>query len=206
MLYQTVVKKTVKSLWLGALVMLFMLPTWAQAKVDTLIVAGGCFWCVEVDFEKVPGVQDVVSGYTGGTLDNPTYEEVTYKDTGHYEAVKITFDDEQVSLKELMDYYWTTVDPTDPKGQFCDKGDSYRTALFYQNEAQQKVFNESLERVKANKPFDAPIVTPILPAKTFYLAEGYHQDYASKNPLRYKYYRFSCGRDQRLKALWGALN
>ena len=172
-------------------------------KTDTLIVAGGCFWCVESDFEKYPGVIDAVSGYTGGTTLNPTYKEVTYKKTGHFEAVKITFDANQTSIKELTEYFWATVDPTDPYGQFCDKGGSYKTALFYQNDEQKLAFEESLAYLKKNKPFSAEIVTPILPANTFYLAEDYHQDFYNKNPLRYSYYRNGCGRDNRIKQLWG---
>ncbi len=172
-------------------------------QTDTLIVAGGCFWCVESDFEKYPGVIDVVSGYTGGTTDNPTYKEVTYKNTGHYEAAKITFDTNQTSIKELTEYFWATIDPTDDYGQFCDKGHSYKTALFYQNEEQKLTFEESLTYLKKNKPFSADIVTPILPANTFYLAEDYHQDFYTKNPLRYSYYRNGCGRDNRIKQLWG---
>ncbi len=171
----------------------------AQAKTDTLIVAGGCFWCVESDFESVAGVETVVSGYSGGTLENPTYE----RHDDHFEVAKITFDDEKVSLRQLVDYYWKTIDPTDPNGQFCDKGHAYQTALFYQNDAQKQVFDESLAAITAAKPFTAPIVTEILPATPFYDAEGYHQDYAKNNPIRYNYYRLSCGRDARTKELWG---
>ncbi|MEZ5476087.1 MAG: peptide-methionine (S)-S-oxide reductase MsrA [Thiolinea sp.] len=174
-----------------------------QAKTDTLILAGGCFWCVESDFEKLPGVDTVVSGYTGGTVENPSYEQVSSHTTGHFEAVTITFDDEKVSLRSLVDYYWKTIDPTDPEGQFCDKGSPYRTALFYQNEAQKTVFAESLAAVTDSKPFADPIVTQILPAKPFYPAEDYHQGYYQKNPLRYNYYRFSCGREARIQSLWG---
>ena len=175
----------------------------AHAKTDTLILAGGCFWCVESDFEHVAGVESVESGYTGGTVENPSYEQVSAHTTGHFEAVTIRFDDEKVSLKSLVDYYWKTIDPTDPKGQFCDKGEPYHTALFYQNEAQKKVFEDSLTEINADKPFAAPIVTQVLPAKPFYPAEDYHQDYYKKNPVRYNYYRYSCGRDARVKELWG---
>lgn len=171
------------------------------SQTESAIFAGGCFWCTESDFEKLPGVITAVSGYTGGTTTNPTYKEVTYKDTGHYEAVKVTYDPGKVSYNELVEYYWTTVDPTDPHGQFCDKGDSYRTAIFA-NPEQIATANESKQALIANKPFEADIVTPILPAQTFYNAETYHQDYYKKNPLRYKYYRNGCGRDKRLKQLW----
>jgi len=174
-----------------------------QAETQTMIVAGGCFWCIESDFEKVDGVLDVVSGYTGGHTKNPTYKAVSAKKTGHFEAVKISFDSDKVSLKTLSDYYWRTVDPTDAGGQFCDRGSPYFTAMFYQNEQQKKVFEASLAEVKQHKPFKADIVTPLLPAKPFYLAEDYHQNYYKKNPIRYTYYRSSCGRDRRVKQLWG---
>ena len=174
-----------------------------SAEQQTMIAAGGCFWCVESDFEKLDGVIDVVSGYTGGHVANPSYQQVSSKKTGHYEAVKITFDDDIVSLRELTDYYWRTIDPTDAKGQFCDKGEPYRTGLFYQNEQQKEVFEASKAQVMQSKPFSADIVTEILPAKEFYLAEDYHQNYYTKNPLRYKFYRFNCGRDSRIEELWG---
>ena len=176
-----------------------------QAETQTMIAAGGCFWCVESDFEKVDGVESVVSGYTGGTLVNPTYKQVSSKNTGHFEAVKITFDDEKVSLRELTDYFWKTIDPTDPNGQFCDKGEPYRTGLFYQNDEQKRVFEASLSDIEKNKPFTEDIVTEILPAKTFYLAEEYHQDYYLKNSWRYRFYRSSCGREARIEELWGSV-
>lgn len=195
-------KKTLFStLAISALLLITTLS--AQAKTDTLIVAGGCFWCVESDFEKLAGVTGAVSGYINGTTENPTYREVAAKKTGHFEAVKITFDDEKISLDELVDYFWRTIDPTDPDGQFCDKGSPYKTALFYRNEAQQQAFNQSLQELQQNKPFSAPIVTEIQAAKTFYPAEDYHQNYAVVNPIRYNYYRYSCGRDDRIKTLWG---
>ncbi|MGB0845800.1 MAG: peptide-methionine (S)-S-oxide reductase MsrA [Thiolinea sp.] len=175
----------------------------AQAKTDTLIVAGGCFWCVESDFEKLDGVSQAVSGYINGTTENPSYEEVASKKTGHFEVVEITFDDEKISLAELTDYFWKTIDPTDPHGQFCDKGSPYKTGLFYQNEKQQQVFTDSLNKLKQNKPFKEPIATEVLAAQTFYPAEEYHQDYYKKNPVRYNYYRYGCGRDARVKELWG---
>jgi len=176
-----------------------VIPT---GNYDTMIVAGGCFWCVESDFEKLDGVIEAVSGYTGGVTDNPTYKEVTYRDTGHYEAAEITFDPSVVSYDELLNYYWTTIDPTDPTGQFCDKGESYRTAIFARDDQIEKA-RQSLEGIKQNKPFQAPIVTPVLKAGVFLKAEDYHQDYYKKNPLKYKYYRTGCGRDAKLKQLWG---
>jgi len=169
---------------------------------EEMIVAGGCFWCTESDFEKITGVTEAVSGYTGGTLDNPTYKKVGTNRTGHYEAVKVTYDSNVVTYRQLVDHYWKTVDPTDNRGQFCDKGESYRSAIFVTPE-QRADAEGSLARIKETKPFSAAIVTPILPAVTFYDAEGYHQDYYKKNSLRYKYYRNGCGRDKRLEKLWG---
>jgi peptide-methionine (S)-S-oxide reductase len=167
------------------------------AAPQTMIVAGGCFWCVESDFELVNGVSDVISGYTGGQTKNPTYKQVSSEKTGHFEAVEIHFDDDIVSLKALADYYWKTIDPTDAKGQFCDKGTPYKTAMFYQNDQQKAVFEASLAKVEKTKPFKADIVNQILPASTFYLAEEYHQSYYTKNPIRYALYRSSCGRDSK---------
>ena len=175
----------------------------SQAAPQTMIVAGGCFWCVESDFELVNGVSDVVSGYTGGHTQNPTYKEVSSEKTGHFEAVEIRFDDSIVSLKALADYYWKTIDPTDDKGQFCDKGTPYKTAMFYQNDQQKAVFEASLAKVEKTKPFKADVVTQILPADAFYPAEEYHQSYYTKNPIRYAFYRSSCGRDSRIERLWG---
>lgn len=169
----------------------------------TLIVAGGCFWCVESDFEKHKGVLSAESGYTGGFTKSPTYKEVTYKDTGHFEAARIVYDPKLVSLKELVDFYWKTIDPTDGDGQFCDKGSSYKSALFYEDEVQKKVFDKSLATLKKNKPFKDNVVTEILPLKIFYSAENYHQDYYKKNSFRYKLYRSGCGRDKRIEKLWG---
>lgn len=176
-------------------------PTLSSGNYDTMVVAGGCFWCVESDFEKLDGVIEAVSGYSGGVTENPTYKEVTYKDTGHYEVAEITFDPSVVSYDELLAYYWTTVDPTDPTGQFCDKGDSYRTAIFARPDQIDRA-KASLETIKETKPFEATIVTPVLQASKFYKAEEYHQDYYKKNPLKYKYYRTGCGRDGTLKRLW----
>jgi peptide-methionine (S)-S-oxide reductase len=193
--------KTLLGSVIGSLILTSALSS--QAATQTMIVAGGCFWCVESDFEKIDGVIDVVSGYTGGHQENPTYKQVSLGKTGHYEAVEITFDDEKVSLETLANYYWKTIDPTDDKGQFCDKGTPYLTAMFYQNDEQKAVFEASLKNVEQTKPFDATIVTPILAASTFYLAEDYHQSYYTKNPIRYNYYRSSCGRDSRIEELWG---
>jgi len=186
---------------IGATLLSVTLPSYA--KTQSIIVAGGCFWCVESDYEKVDGVTEAVSGYINGTTENPTYEQVSAKKTGHYEAVKISFDDEKVSTQTLLDYFWKTIDPTDASGQFCDKGSPYLTGLFYQNEEQKKLFEASLASVKQSKPFKGEIVTPVLEAQQFYVAEEYHQNYYSRNPIRYNYYRNGCGRDKRIKELWG---
>lgn len=174
----------------------------APDGLATAIFAGGCFWCVEKDFEEVDGVIEVKSGYTGGTLDNPDYKTVSYTETGHYEAAEVLFDPSVVSYRQLVDYFWTTVDPTDPEGQFCDKGSSYRTAVFV-TEDQRATAQSSLTELEANKPFSEPIVTPILDAVTFFDAEDYHQDYYKKNPVRYRVYRAGCRRDATLRGLWG---
>lgn len=182
---------------------IILLSATSYSASDTLIVAGGCFWCVESDFEKHPGVIKAESGYINGQTENPSYKDVASKKTGHYEAVKITYDPAVVSLNTLVEYFWRTIDPTDSQGQFCDKGSPYKTALFYQNSAQESTFNLSLDKLNKSKPFADPVVTNIVAAQTFYLAEDYHQDFYQKSTLRYKYYRASCGRDDRIEDLWG---
>lgn len=174
------------------------------SKYQTALFAGGCFWCVEADFDKIPGVVKTVSGYSGGRTANPTYEQVSAGGTGHTEVVQVVYDPEKVSYKELVDKFWRTIDPTTPDRQFCDKGDQYRSAIFYSNPQQRQLVEQSKTALERDKPFKQPIVTELMPATTFYPAEDYHQDYYKKNPLRYKYYRLSCGRDQRLEELWGA--
>lgn len=175
----------------------------AQDATETAVFAGGCFWCTESDYEKVEGVIKAESGYTGGFTENPTYKQVTRENTGHFEAVKVVYDPSKVSYAELVDYFWYTIDPTDPRGQFCDKGSSYRSAIFYADDKQKAISESSLAEIKANKPFKADIVTQLLPLQTFYLAEEYHQDYYLKSPIKYGYYRSRCGRDNRIKSLWG---
>ena len=176
----------------------------AGAKTAKAVFAGGCFWCVESDFDKVPGVISTTSGYTGGKLANPSYEQVSGKDTGHLEAVEIVFDPAKVSYEQLVEHFWRTIDPTDAAGQFCDKGPPYRTAIFALDGAQLAAAQASKAALDKSKPFAAPIVTQVLMGAPFYRAEEYHQDYYKKNPVRYTYYRTSCGRDARLKQLWGA--
>jgi peptide-methionine (S)-S-oxide reductase len=174
----------------------------AQATA-TAIFAGGCFWCVEADFDKVPGVISTTSGYTGGTMPNPTYEQVSAKHTGHAEAVQVVFDPARVSYEKLLEYYWHHIDPTTRDRQFCDVGTPYRTAIFAADDAQLKAALASRDAIQKTKPFKEPIVTEVLRSGPFYPAEEYHQKYYRKNPLRYQYYRLSCGRDARVKDLWG---
>jgi peptide-methionine (S)-S-oxide reductase len=166
--------------------------------------AGGCFWCVESDFDKVPGVLSTTSGYTGGTVANPSYEQVSAKHTGHAEAVEIVFDPKQVSYAQLVEHFWRTIDPTTVDRQFCDVGSPYRTAIFVHDAEQMRVVRDSLAALEKSKPFKEPIVTQVVMAGPFYAAEDYHQDYYKKNPVRYNYYRAGCGRDARLAQLWGA--
>jgi peptide-methionine (S)-S-oxide reductase len=163
--------------------------------------AGGCFWCMEPPYDKLDGVISTISGYTGGKKKNPTYEEVSAGNTGHAEAVQITYDPKKISYEKLLDVFWHNVDPLAANRQFCDVGSQYRTAIFYHDETQKRLAEESKKAIA--KRFKEAIVTEIVAASEFYPAEDYHQDYYIKNPLRYKYYRYSCGRDQRLEALWG---
>jgi len=177
----------------------------APAGLAKATFAGGCFWCVESDFEKVPGVVSVTSGYTGGKVANPSYEEVSAKGTGHAEAVEVVFDPKRVSYAQLVEYFWRTIDPTTKDRQFCDAGTPYRTGIFVHDAAQLAAARASLANLEASKPFKEPVVTEITLAGPFYAAEEYHQGYYKKNPLRYKYYRSSCGRDARIQQLWGSL-
>ena len=176
-------------------------PPAKDKATATAIFAGGCFWCMEPPFDKLPGVLATTSGYTGGHKVNPTYQEVSAGDTGHVEAVRITYDPKQVSYEKLLEVFWRNVDPLDKGGQFCDRGNTYTSAIFYANDEQKKLAEESKTAIE--KKLGKPVVTTIRPAATFYPAEDYHQDYYQKNPLRYKYYRYSCGRDQRLEEFWG---
>ena len=175
----------------------------AAAGTAKATFAGGCFWCVEADFDKVPGVLSTTSGYIGGTVANPTYEQVSAKATGHAEAVEIVFDPAKVSYPQLLEKYWRTIDPTTKDRQFCDAGSPYRTAIFAQDAEQLRIATASRAALEKTKPFKDPIVTEVVLAKTFYPAEDYHQDYYKKNPVRYKFYRLNCGRDARLAQVWG---
>ncbi len=165
--------------------------------------AGGCFWCMEEAFEKVEGVVTVVSGYMGGTVANPTYEEVSDGRTGHAESVEVIYDPTKVTYQKLLDAFWHNVDPLTPNAQFCDHGTQYRSAIFYSSEEEKRLAEESKATIEQAKKFPAPIMTQLAPAATFYPAEDYHQDYYKKNPLRYKYYKYGCGRANRLETLWG---
>lgn len=176
----------------------------AQPTQQTAILAGGCFWCVESDYEKLDGVIDVVSGYIGGHVDNPTYKQVSSGNSGHIEAARIVFDPSKLSYDAILDYFYRHIDPTNGKGQFCDFGPQYRPAIFYLNDEQQEVAQASLQELNRIKPFADPVRIELLKATQFYPAEDYHQDYYKKNAFRYKFYRYSCGRDARVEALWGS--
>jgi len=170
---------------------------------EVAVFAGGCFWCTEADFDKLPGVLSTTSGYTGGKTANPTYAEVASHATGHAEAVRVVFDPKQVSYLQLLDYFWRSIDPTAKDRQFCDIGTPYRTAIFAATPAQLQMAKESLAALALSKPFAEPIQTQIVMLDDFYPAEDEHQNYHQNNPVRYNYYRSSCGRDARLKQLWG---
>ena len=174
------------------------------AGQSVAIFAGGCFWCMEPPFDKVPGVTATISGYTGGRKVNPTYEEVSSGSTGHAEALAVIYDPKKVTYEKLLDVYWVNVDPTVKNRQFCDSGTQYRTAIFYRDDAQRRAAEASRDALLKSKPFKEPIVTEIQMAGPFYPAEEYHQDYYLKNPVRYNLYRNGCGRDARLHQLWGS--
>ena len=176
--------------------------SFAHAKTEQAILAGGCFWCMESDFEKLEGVTDVISGFTGGEIKNPTYNG---NHRGHYEAVLVTYNTDALSYQDILNHYWVNIDPFDAKGQFCDKGPSYRSAIFVANEEQRKLAQKSKQAV-ISEFTKQTVVTPILDAKTFYPIKGkesYHQDYYKNNPIRYSTYRWRCGRDSRLEDIWG---
>jgi peptide-methionine (S)-S-oxide reductase len=175
----------------------------SAAKTAKATFAGGCFWCMEPPFDKVDGVLSTTSGYTGGTKKNPTYEEVSAGGTGHAESVEIVYDPSRVTYEKLLDVFWHNVDPLTPNAQFCDHGNQYRTAIFYHDDDQKRAAEKSKKDLEASGRFKQPIVTQIVAATEFWPAEDYHQDYYEKNPVRYRYYRYSCGRDQRLEELWG---
>jgi len=201
-------KETALTLW-----MILMIATSASGDLtkgnvseqgfEKATFAGGCFWCMEPPFDKLDGVVSTTSGYTGGKEKNPSYDEVSSGRTGHLEAIEIVYDPSKVSYVQLLDVFWRNVDPTQENGQFVDIGPQYRTAIFYHNEEQRRLALESKNRLRESRKFGKPIVTEIRPAMEFYSAEDYHQDYYIKNPIRYKYYRWSSGRDQFLEKAWG---
>ncbi|RJQ85926.1 MAG: peptide-methionine (R)-S-oxide reductase [Desulfobacteraceae bacterium] len=174
----------------------------SNGSARSAVFAGGCFWCTESDFEKVPGVIEAVSGYTGGHVADPTYKQVSSGGSGHVEAVKVTYDPERVDYAALLEYFWRHVDPTDPGGQFVDRGAQYRSVIFYADEEQRRLAEASKQTLAASGRFDKSVATQILPLGQFYEAEGYHQDYYKKNPLRYRFYRYNSGRDQFLEKAW----
>ena len=188
-------------LWIGAATLGGAVAQDAANKNAVATFAGGCFWCVEADFDKVPGVISTTSGYTGGTVANPTYYQVSAGGTGHAEAVQIVYDPSKVTYQQLLDVFWHNHDPFVKNRQFCDSGDQYRPAIFYHDEEQRRLAEESKQAVQAR--FKQPIQTEVVKAGPFYQGEEYHQDYYLKNPTRYKFYRYNCGRDQRLEAIWG---
>ncbi|MFI4988341.1 MAG: peptide-methionine (S)-S-oxide reductase MsrA [Alphaproteobacteria bacterium] len=192
-------------LQVAAVALSLLLAAGAARAADsaTAIFAGGCFWCEEAVFDAVPGVVSVTSGYTGGSKANPSYEEVSAGGTGHAESVKVIFDPAAVSYEKLLDLFWHNVDPLTPNAQFCDHGTQYRSAIFTLDESQKRLAEAAKAALEKSGRFNQPIVTEIVAAATFWPAEDYHQKYHLKNPLRYKYYRFGCGRDRRLEELWG---
>lgn len=190
-------------LWLSLL--LITIPVLVSAaETEKATFGGGCFWCMEPPFDGLDGVIKTVSGYAGGDVENPTYKQVSAGGTGHVEVVQITYDPGEITYEELLEVYWPETDPTDPDGQFCDQGDSYRPVIFYHNEEQKRLAEASKANLQEIKPFDEPLITTIEPLNgNFYPAEDYHQNYYEKNSLRYKFYRYGCGRDARLEELWG---
>ena len=203
-------KETTLKLWTGGLALIFAAmalvasPAAAgDSETAYATLAGGCFWCMEADFEKIEGVISVTSGYTGGTVVNPTYKQVSAGGTGHTEAVRIVYDPTIIGFDELLAIFWHSIDPTVSDRQFCDVGSQYRSAIFYHDATQRDTAQRSRAELEEKKVFAEPIVTEITAATAFYPAEAYHQDYYKKNPIRYAYYRKGCGRDRRLAELWG---
>ena len=198
--------KNIRIAIMGLTVILIVTSTiMAATNLEKATFAGGCFWCMEHPFDEIPGVVSVTSGYTGGQKKNPGYEEVSAGGTGHAESVQVVYDPTKVTYEKLLKVFWHNIDPTAKDRQFCDSGHQYRSAIFYHNEEQQRLALQSKAELEKNKTFREPLVTEIVRATEFYPAEDYHQHYYKKNPIRYKYYRSRCGRDQRLKELWGDL-
>jgi len=175
----------------------------SEQRTAKATFAGGCFWCMEAPFDKLKGVVSTTSGYTGGHVKDPTYEQVSAGSTGHTEAVEVIYDPAKVDYAKLLEVFWRNIDPLDARGQFCDKGSQYRSAIFYHTDEQRRLAEASKATLETSDHLGQTLVTEIVPATVFYPAEDYHQDYYTKNPVRYKFYRYSCGRDQRLQTLWG---
>ena len=194
---------TVAILLIGAWSMQSTSQAAADATLGKAYFAGGCFWCMEEVFEKVEGVLSATSGYMGGAVSNPTYEEVSAGRTGHTESVEVVYDPAKVSYQKLLDAFWHNVDPITPNAQFCDHGSQYRSAIFFQTEDEKRASDSSKQSIEQSRRFKEPIVTQIAMAPQFYHAEEYHQDFYKKNPIRYKLYKYNCGRAQRLEELWG---
>lgn len=191
---------------LGVTLLVTVAPTAADSPSTSLAkatFAGGCFWCMEPPYDELDGVVSTTSGYIGGDKRHPTYEEVSGGGTGHAEAVEVLYDPQKISYAELLKVFWRNIDPTTPNRQFCDKGSQHRSAIFYHNAEQQRLAEQSRREIEQSKSFSQPIVTEIVAAGEFYPAETYHQDFYQKNPIRFKLYKFACGRDQRLAELWG---
>jgi peptide-methionine (S)-S-oxide reductase len=195
--------KRIVLLALGLVVLGSLCSLGAQEQARATF-AGGCFWCMEPPYDKLDGVISTTSGYAGGDVPNPTYQQVISGRTGHLEVMQVLYDPSRISYEELLEVFWPNIDPTDGGGQFCDRGEQYTTAVFYHNEEQRRLAEASLEEVKASTDFAMPIVTDIRPLETFYPAEEYHQDYYIKSSLQYRFYRTACGRDARLDQLWGS--
>jgi peptide-methionine (S)-S-oxide reductase len=189
---------------LGALALVFIGGSAQADERATATFAGGCFWCMQPPFDRLAGVESTTVGYTGGHTKNPTYEEVSAGVTGHTESIQVTYDPKKITYAQLLDVFWHNVDPLTPNAQFCDHGAQYRTAIFFHNEEQKRVAEQSKKDLDTSGRFQQPIVTEIVPASEFYAAEEYHQAYYRKNSVRYKYYRYRCGRDQRLEEVWGS--
>lgn len=195
--------RSLTAIGLGLLTLLAGVSNGSAAEWAHAVFAGGCFWCMEPPFDAVPGVVATVPGYTGGKRANARYKQVSVGGTGHVEAIEVTYDPARVSYDQLLAVFWRNIDPLDDGGQFCDRGDQYRSAIFYATEEEKEAAVKSRDAVMASSSLNGTIVTAILPANVFYPAEEDHQDYYKRNPIRYKYYSFACGRGQRLKALWG---
>jgi len=188
----------------GKYLKLFKAKSTSKPELESAVFAGGCFWCMEKPFDTLKGVVSTISGYTGGKTKSPSYEQVSSGKSGHIEVVKVEYDPKLVSYQKLLSVFWKNIDPYNDKGQFCDKGEQYKSAVFYSSQEQEKEFLDSKKALSKHSVDPSKVVTKLLPLETFYPAEEYHQDYYTKNPIRYKYYRYSCGRDKRLKELWGS--